>query len=138
MSQTRRPFRRRRLTPHIDMTPLIDCLFTLLIVFMLAAAFGSPMIQLTLPQARTQDRDQPSELIVSIDAKGSYFVNGQPSDPARLEETLRPLLARSKDRIVTFRGDEKIPYEWFVKVLDASRAAGAAHVEIAHQNPSPP
>jgi biopolymer transport protein ExbD len=64
-----------------------------------------------------------------------FFVNGALTDPDRLEETLRPLLARSKERVVTFRGDEKIPYRWFVKVLDSARGAGAARVEVAHQYP---
>jgi len=128
-------FRRRQLTPHIDMTPLIDCVFTLLIVFMVGAAFQSPMIQLTLPQAATRDPAPNPEILVSVNDRGEFFLNGESADPDRLADRLRPLLARSRDRTVTFRGDEKTPYELFVKALDAARIAGAEHFDIDHQEP---
>ncbi len=128
-------YRRRRLTPHIDMTPLIDCLFMLLIVFMLVATFKAPIIQLTLPQARTQDPAEESEIMVSVDESGQYYVDNQRIDAARLESELRPRVEKSRQKVVTFRGDQKMPYQWFVRVLDAARAAGAVHVDVVHQAP---
>jgi biopolymer transport protein ExbD len=126
---------RRRPAPHIDMTPLIDCLFTLLIVFMLVATFRSPVIQLTLPRASTQDVAPTPEIMVTVDNTGQYFIDSRRVDPEKLEEELRPLVARTREKVVTFRGDQKMPYQWFVRVLDASRAAGAVHVEVVHQSP---
>jgi biopolymer transport protein ExbD len=117
------------------MTPLIDCVFQLLIVFMLAAAFQAPAIQLSLPRAATQDPAGTPEVLVSVDAAGRMFVNAEPVRPEQLEAVLRPRVAASKSRVVTFRGDDKAPYEWFVKVLDAARASGAVNLDVEHQPP---
>jgi biopolymer transport protein ExbD len=125
--------RRKRLKPHIDMTPLIDCVFQLLIVFMLAATFQSPLIQLVLPHAATKDESHTPEVVISVDDKGKYHVNGEAVDVTRLEDHLRPLVAKTKDRVVTFRGDRTMPYEHFVRAVDAARAAGAIHIDVAHQ-----
>lgn len=102
---------------------------------MVGAAFQSPMIQLTLPQASTQDPAPNPEILVSVNGQGEFFVNGEPADPNPMAERLRPLLERSRNHVVTFRGDEKIPYELFVKALDAARLAGAEHFDIDHQEP---
>lgn len=130
--------RRHRPRPHIDMTPLIDCVFTLMIILMLAASFQTwHLLKLALPQAAIQDATQTPEVLVSIDAQGNYYVNAERIDPGQLEANLKPRLARSRHRIVTFRGDQKIPYQWFVTVLEAARASGAAHVDIVHDLPQP-
>ena len=129
--------RRSRPKPHIDMTPLIDCIFTLLIVIMLVASFHTfHQIQMTLPQAQTQDTADAPEIVVNVDDRGNYFLDAERIEPAQLENALRPRVARSKTRIVTFRGDRKIPYEWFVRVVDAARASGAVHIDIVHELPA--
>lgn len=132
-------FRRRRPKPQIDMTPLIDCVFTLTIVLMLAASFEHvKLIKMTLPKAATQDEPQTPEIIVSVDEQGRYFLGDERIELEGLEATLKPLIAKSKNRVVTFRGDSKIPYEWFVKVLDAARASGAVHIDVVHDVPAGP
>src|SRR5262245_54065245 len=107
-------YRRRRLTPHIDMTPLIDTLFTLLIVFILVATFQSPVIQLTLPKAGTQDVAPTPEIMVTVDLQGQYFVGQDRVEVTRLEEALRRRIEKSREKVVTFRGDAKRAYERFV------------------------
>jgi len=128
--------RRRRPPPTIDMTPMIDCVFQLLIFFMLSSSFQAPMMQLTLPQAVTKDADQLTEIVVTVDVKGQYFINRQQVSADKLEEELRPLLSRSKRRTVTFRGDREMPYQHFVRALDAARAAGAVHLDVLHEGRS--
>jgi len=125
--------RRRRPPPVIDMTPMIDCVFQLLIFFMLSSSFQAPMVQLALPQAVTKDADQLTEIVVTVDAKGQYYINRIQVVPERLEEELRPHIAQSKRRVVTFRGDKDMPYQHFVRALDAARAAGAVHLDVLHE-----
>jgi biopolymer transport protein ExbD len=119
------------------MSPLIDCVFQLLIFFMLSSSFLTPVIQLTLPQATTSDPTEVQEITVTVDEHGTFHVNTLPVPLDQLREHLRPLIAQSKHKAVTFRGDEKMRYEWFVKALDAARASGASHIHIAHQPESP-
>src|SRR5205807_3818283 len=98
--------RRSRLKPHIDMTPLIDCIFTLLIVIMLVASFQSfHQIQMTLPQAQTQDTADTPEIVVNVDARGNYFLDAERIEPTQLENVLRSRVARSKSRNGPCRGD---------------------------------
>lgn len=128
--------RRGRPKPHIDMTPLIDCIFTLMIVIMLVASFQSlTQMRMTLPEAQTQDDKDTPEIVVNVDARGNYFVNEERIEAGQLESILKPRIARSKSRIVTFCGDKQIPYDWFVRVVDAARAAGAVHIDIVHETP---
>jgi biopolymer transport protein ExbD len=125
---------RKRTRPHIDMTPLIDCVFTLLVVLMLSATFNSPdSIDLTLPQAATRDQEANLEITLTVDNAGKHILNNEAIDPEQLVARLRPLIEKSRDKVVTFRGDEKLDYKAFVKALDAVRSAGALHVNILHK-----
>jgi biopolymer transport protein ExbD len=126
--------RQRRAPVGIDMSPLIDCVFQLLIFFMLSSSFLTPMVQLKLPQAGTHDVAESQEIQVTVDEAGTMFVNTQIVAPEHLRDELAPLLARSRHKVITFRGDEKMQYENFVRVLDAARAAGAVNVNIAHRS----
>jgi biopolymer transport protein ExbD len=119
------------------MTPLIDCIFTLMIVIMLVASFQSlTQIQMTLPEARTQDDKSTSNIVVQIDAQGNYFLDSEKIDAGQLEAALKPRIAASKEKVVTFCGDKQIPYHWFVKVVDAARTSGAVHIDIVHELPA--
>lgn len=119
----------------LDMTPLIDCVFQLLIFFMLTWSFtaAAPVLELTLPKAVSGAEKPPAAILVSVDAAGTIRVNADPIGPALLEERLRKELAASADKIVTFMGDARMPYETFVLAMDAARRAGAINVRIAHE-----
>jgi biopolymer transport protein ExbD len=125
--------RQRKAASLLDMTPMIDCVFQLLVFFMLSSSFLTPSLKLTLPQAERDAVAEQEELYVSIDAKGDVYVNHTKIALDRLTEHLKPLVLKSEKKIVTVRGDEAMRYEFFVKVLDAAEASGAAHVSVAHQ-----
>ena len=125
--------RQRRPPIGIDMSPLIDCVFQLLIFFMLSSSFLTPMIHLTLPTAKTTDETELQEITVTVNERGELYVNAEPIAPSGLEAKLRTLLVRSRHKVVTFRGDQNMRYQSFLDALDAARAAGALHLDIAHQ-----
>ena len=121
----------------MDMTPMIDCVFQLLIFFMLSSTFLTPSLELTLPKAASDELPEQEEVIVSLDAEGKVFVNQTEVQITGLREALEPVVAKSKKKIVTIRGDEGMRYEWFVKALAAAEASGAAHVNVAHESAAP-
>jgi biopolymer transport protein ExbD len=125
--------RQRRARLGIDMSPLIDCVFQLLIFFMLSSNLLTPMIQLTLPQAATADETEPDEIIVAVDGNGSFYLNDRRIRVEELQAELQPLVLRSRHKVVTFRGDQKMPFELFIRAVDAARASGAVHINIAHR-----
>jgi len=127
--------RRRRKPVSIDMSPLIDCIFQLLIFFMLSSTFLTPSIKLTLPTAAASTSAADQFLMVTLGADDETYVNQDRVTPEQLEAKLRGILAAQEHKVVTIRGDEKIPYGRFVQALEAAKAAGAADVNVAHAVP---
>jgi biopolymer transport protein ExbD len=127
--------RQRRPPSGIDMSPLIDCVFQLLIFFMLSSSFLTPMIQLQLPQAATSDPGERQDILVTLDDQGKCFLNTRPVALENLAAELKLVLAQSKQKTVTLRGDERMRYEAFIKALDAIRSTGVNNVNIAHRPP---
>src|SRR5262245_55615112 len=107
MRLERRSLRR----PQIDMTPMIDCVFQLLIFFMLTSTMQQSVIPVMLPSAAAQGKDQQADLTISIDPQGRLHLNQQPVAIDDLANQLRPLLALEPQRVVTIRGDRHMPYE---------------------------
>lgn len=118
----------------LDMTPLIDCVFQLLIFFMLTWSFTAavPVMDLALPKAASGTEKPPAGIVVTVDAAGTLRVGTEAVEAGLLEARLREALAASADKVVTFRGDARMPYETFVLAMDAARRAGASNVRIAH------
>jgi biopolymer transport protein ExbD len=130
--------RARRAPVGIDMSPLIDCVFLLLIFFMLSSSFLTPSMRIRLPAASASSNRDPAQILVSVDEQGKLFVNSTPVAFEGLKRELERLLAESTTKVVTFRGDESSDYGLFVKVLDLARSAGALHVNVAHRLPKNP
>lgn len=127
--------RRRRKPISIDMSPLIDCIFQLLIFFMLSSTFLTPSIKLTLPTAAAPESAVDQFLMVTLGADDETYVNQDRVDTAHLEAKLRDALATHERKVVTIRGDEKIPFGRFVHALEAAKTAGAVDVNVAHAVP---
>lgn len=113
----------------INLTPLIDVVFLLLIFFMVSTTFiKESEIELTLPQATEEIREELTEKIqVSIDRNGTVFVNQQALSSARLD-AIRQALNRVRedggDPVVVIRADAAASHQAVVDVMDASRQAG--------------
>lgn len=129
--------RPKRASLSLDMAPLIDVVFQLLIFFMLASSFLTPMLNLTLPTANAQDKPQTERLIVSVDKSGQIFVNAEPVSLDTLQEALARRLSREPTGAVHLRGDEDMPYKLFVQIMDTARQAGARQINILHQGAQP-
>lgn len=124
--------RQRRPQMKMEMSPLIDCIFQLLIFFMLSSTFLTPSIPLSLPTAAAGGPPRAQQVIITLDAEGQVFLNKQPSSFEQLEGQLRELLSESSDRVVTIRADQQMTYQHFVRALDIAKRSGAEHVNIAH------
>lgn len=129
--------RPKRASLSLDMAPLIDVVFQLLIFFMLGSSFLTPMLRLTLPKASVQDARQTERLVVSVDKSGQVFLNTQPVPFEDLQGELEQRLSADPARAVHLRGDEEMPYKLFVEVMDAARRAGARQINILHQGAQP-
>jgi biopolymer transport protein ExbD len=129
-----KPFiHRKKVSTAMDIAPLIDVMFMLLLFFMLTSSFLKPGIPLKLPEAGNTQVLEKEEIIISIDRDGTMYVNRQIVGLNELEEVLKQQLSYSSTKIVTFQGDENILYKRFVGVLDVVKRSGAKELNIAHE-----
>jgi len=120
--------------PHIEMAPLVDIIFLLLIFFMLSSNFIKPMIKMDLPKALFEEKLEKVDLVVTIDANNRIFINKDQVEIENLKASLEEKMAALGKYDVIFRGDKSIGYETFVEVLDLSKSAGAVSFSVEHEN----
>ena len=126
--------RPKRISLSLDMAPLIDIVFQLLIFFMLSLSFFSPVLRLDLPKAAQHDKREPERVVVSVDRAGSVFINAQQVPMGQLRGHLEAKLAQDSKKAVHLRGDQEMPYRLFVQVMDFARQAGARQINIVHES----
>ncbi|MDI6794329.1 MAG: biopolymer transporter ExbD [bacterium] len=129
--------RRKRISQHLDIAPLIDIVFLLLIFFMLTANFiMQPGIKIALPQAKTS-QPQEERIIVSISEDNRIYLNESQVDIASLEEALRAKLEEAPKKVVVIKADKKIDLGLAVRVMDIAKGAGAEALSISTEKGEP-
>ena len=115
----------------LDLTPLIDVVFMLLLFFILAATFSQPVMQVALPTAATAEQvaDDASRLVLTIDASGALHHLNAPISA----EAVPGLLASGTTGPVELRVDRAAPFDAFASVMDQLRAGGRSNVLITVQ-----
>ena len=115
-------------TLSIELTPLIDMVFLLLIFFLVATTFRQEEreMQIALPFASSSApiSAMARELIVNVAADGTIIVGGRPVDRESVQRIVTEAVATNPDQKVTVRGDRKAVYDTIVGVLDVCKAAG--------------
>ena len=127
--------RQRRPSIRMELSPLIDCIFQLLIFFMLSSTFLTPAIQLTLPSATAGTSQNELEIIITLSKEGDVYLNNMKTSLISLKSELQRMLTESNHKSVTIRGDQNMPYSAFLDALDIAKRSGAVHVNVAHQTP---
>ena len=127
--------RQRRPSIRMELSPLIDCIFQLLIFFMLSSTFLTPAIQLTLPSATAGTSQNELEIIITLSEEGDVYLNNTKTSLISLKSELQRMLTESSHKSVTIRGDQNMPYSAFLDALDIAKRSGAIHVTVAHQTP---
>lgn len=125
--------RARKSRLSMDLVPLIDVVFQLLVFFMLTSTFAQPAMKLVLPQATVSDLAQKETIVISIDKQGEIFLNKRPTTFDSLKSDLQKVIKKYNDPSVHVKGDQDMPYKFFVQVMDIAKQAGATHVHIVHQ-----
>ena len=124
--------RKKRSRPHIEIAPLVDIIFLLLIFFMLSSNFINPMIKMELPKALSEEKLEKVDLVVTIDNKGNIYINKDRVLIDDLKIALEEKMAKLGKYDVIFRGDTSIGYDTFVHILDIAKLAGAVSFSIEH------
>ena len=121
------PSRRKRF--HIDMAPLIDVVFLLLIFFMLTFAIQGQGLAISLPEGEETEKVE-KDIIVKIDRNNKIYLNDRQIEIDSLGVALGEDLLKRSDKMVVIDSAPKVKYELFARVLDVSREAGAENFSI--------
>lgn len=127
--------RHRRTENLIDLTPVIDITFQLLIFFLLTATFQEDSsIDVDLARAKNQQKAQKQEaVVVSINKDGAFEIAGQVVEPAEMEARLCLEVRQGKDTLHV-RADKDSKHEELVKAMDLAKTCGFDKLGILHQN----
>ena len=121
------PSQRKRF--QIDMAPLIDVVFLLLIFFMLTFAIQGQGLAISLPEGEETEKVE-KDIVVKIDRNNKLYLNDRQIEIDSLGVALGENLLRRSDKLVVIDSAPKVKYGLFARVLDLSREAGAEHFSI--------
>lgn len=119
---------------EIDMTPMLDVVFILLIFFIVTASFVKEAgIDVNRPEAATAVKKERANILVAISDKGDIWINKRKVDIRSVQANIERLKAENPQGTVVIQADKKSTTETLIKVMDSARAAGVYDVSIAAQ-----
>ncbi len=120
---------------EINVTPLVDVVLVLLLVFMVTAPMMSRGIDVSLPVADQPANDQEDRITVSIDSKEQVFIGDRAVNLVLLEERLRQMMEGRGSKVVYLRADESLRYGRVIQVVDKIKKAGVEQVGFVYVLP---
>lgn len=112
----------------INITPLVDVLLVLLVIFMIATPLLGKPLSMTLPQPGQGNPSQAKEVRLQIDMAGDYALDGQPLSRAGLDMALRDAQAQSPELRLRIAAADDSDYQSFVRVLAIAQQAGIHNI----------
>ncbi len=110
---------------EINMTPLVDVMLVLLIIFIITVPVMRHAVNIDLPRATNQPQDtKPETVRLTVDAQGVYFWNERRIDDASLPDLLKADAAKSPQPDLHIRGDKAVRYERVAEAMAAAQQAG--------------
>lgn len=131
MSKRRRPT--QEFQTGINITPLVDVMLILLVIFLLVAPVLNQGIEIKLPEAATGTPEPEQGMHIDLGPEGEILIDGKPILPASLDDELRRRAQKDPAQPVLLEGDARLGYGSVLDVLDRARLAGLTRVSLATQ-----
>jgi biopolymer transport protein ExbD/biopolymer transport protein TolR len=117
----------------INITPLVDVVLVLLIIFMVTAPVLQSGIEVAVPKTKTVKEITEERMVISIDKSQRVFLGNEPVNINQIGSTLRQRVRDPQHQSIFVRADENIPFGVFATVMDAVKQSGIANVSIVTQ-----
>jgi biopolymer transport protein TolR len=121
---------------EINVTPLVDVVLVLLLVFMVTAPMMSRGIDVSLPVANQPSTDREDRIAVSVNANERIYIGDQLVTPAMLEDKLRAMMEGRASKVVYLRADESLRYGRVIAVVDTIKKAGVEQIGFVYVLPA--
>jgi biopolymer transport protein ExbD/biopolymer transport protein TolR len=118
---------------EINITPLVDVVLVLLIIFMITAPVLQSGIEVALPKTRTVREITEQRLVVTIDRDQNVFLGDLPVNIHELGKKLRQSETDPSHQVIYLRADERVPFGAFASVMDAVKQTGITNISIVTQ-----
>jgi biopolymer transport protein ExbD len=129
-----KPFRQAiKKSALIELTPLIDVVFILLLFFVLTATFSAPAITLDLPKGQDARTPDHRDLVVSLTADGRLFLDAEAVSRDELKALLVHEILNGVDPSVVLRGERLVLYEDLFSLMDFLKSVGVEEISLAHK-----
>ncbi len=117
----------------INITPLVDVVLVLLIIFMVTAPVLQSGIDVSVPKTRTVKEITEERLVISIDKQQRVFLGSDPVNINEIGSKLRQKVRDPQHQSIFLRADEDVPFGAFATVMDAVKGSGITNVSIVTQ-----
>jgi biopolymer transport protein TolR len=117
----------------INVTPLVDVVLVLLIIFMVTAPVLQSGIEVSVPKTRTVKEITEERMVISINKQQRVFLGNDPVNINEIKGKLRQKIRDPQNQSVFIRADEDVPFGAFATVMDAVKGAGITNVSIVTQ-----
>jgi biopolymer transport protein TolR len=116
---------KRRLVADINVTPLVDVMLVLLIIFMITAPMMTQGLNVDLPETTSKAlRQEDKPIVVTIDKKGDISINNVPQARALMVQELKKSYEANKQQAIYLKADKNVPYGSVVTVMDDIKSVG--------------
>jgi len=116
---------KRFIKPVINIAPVVDVLFLLLIFFMVTSTFvEQPNIKLELPSTRHSEATKIERMVLTISRDGQLFLQDKPVEKKDLEKELRRVILDTGDEVLVLKADKFVPYGVVIGIMDDAKGAG--------------
>ena len=123
---------------EINVTPLVDVMLVLVVIFIITAPLLASSIRLDLPRTEAaRPSEAPAFVTVVLDKSGGTFLDDQATPPEQLAERLAQAARRNPDTEVQLRADQSVPYGRVVEVMGAAQKAGLNRIGFVAEPPAP-
>lgn len=125
----------RRIKPQMNITPLVDVVLVLLIIFMVVTPLLTKQLWLNVPPKVDEESNPPPPgalppLVLTLEKDGVTKVNGEPIERAELPQRLMRMVNARADKVVFFDADSELPYGSALEVMDLVRGGGVENLAV--------